>query len=378
MPSAPSTISLPSHLNSTPSPQASATSPPPTVPFGNVPRQHTLALADALARVAFAYAPREASVLMARARATDDSPLPSPDATASATRVAPPSEDEITSVKLGSAHATPAHCFYCDTRILPGWPCVERIWWHSGGTFSRNNGASTGYCRAGLHPELAHAQCAFRLDTRTNGRVATCQSCKGLAEPGRRIVNYIASPAERCSETSPLYWCFPCTRTFISRHRSLLDGHLGASQQEQGVAWVRHRPLFAPPGLQAGCGLPPLTQSSKAEYLAIFRASSSEFESLAVERHRELQAAILAAMDEDAALAKAARARRGSTSDVDACMPGRRTRPDSSGTPVELKARRMRIDSGGRRTDRDGDDCMAAAGGGERSRSRSPEQHGGR
>lgn len=141
----------------------------------------------------------------------------------------------------------------------------------------------------------------------------------------------------------------------------MLDGHLGSSQQEQGVAWVRNRPLFCPPDLQAGCGLPPLAPSAKADYLAIFQAPSAELEATAVARHRELQTAILEAMKHDAALAKA------KADGLGRAPLGRAGA--QQGTPVELKARRMRIDSGGgRRKDGDGDERMAAR---DRSRSRS-------
>jgi hypothetical protein len=274
-----------------------------------------------------------------------------------------PSHDEITCVKFGSGLT---FCYVCDTIIKEGWPCVERIWYHTGGPYTRNNGASSGFCRAGLAPESCHAQCAFRLDADPKARNSACHACKGRTETGRRVVNYIASRSARCSETSPLYWCFRCASSFIERHRALLDGHLGAEQQQQGVAWVRHRPLFCPPGLQLGCGLPPLTPSAKADFLAIFRASSAEAEALAVARHRDLQAAILLAMEEDAALAKAKVGHwRGRAN----ALLGGATALATTGTPMERKARRMRIDSGGSRRDRDGDDAMRAR---SRSRSHSP------
>lgn len=260
------------------------------------------------------------------------------------------SQDALTCALINKSANT--FCYFCDTRIQEGWPCVERVWYHAGGPYTRNNGASSGFCRAGLAPECAHVQCAFRLDVNARARTSSCQVCKGSAEPGRRVVNYIASRSARCSETSPLYWCFACAGSFVERHRAILDGHLGAEQQQQGVAWVRHRPLFCPPGLQLGCGLPPLTPSAKADYLSIFRAPTAEAEALAVTRHRELQTVILAAMEEDAAIAKARMSHlRG---------------PTMTGTPVERKARRMRIDSGGARRDHDGDDRMI-----RRSRSRS-------
>jgi len=273
------------------------------------------------------------------------------------------SQDEITCVRLGSGGKQ--HCFFCDTQIEKGWPCVERMWFHTGGPFRRNNGAAVGFCRAGLAPECAHAQCAFRLDVSPRGRVAQCQHCKCDVLPSRRVVNYIASPSSRCSETSPYYWCFGCTEAFVQRFRHILDGHLGAEQQQQGVAYVRHRPLICPPSLQAGCGLPPLTPSAKADYLAIFRAASADAEALAVTRHRELQAKIVAAMNEDAAIssgkAQAKQTRGGG-------------HQWQGGTPVERKAQRMRIDSGGGARKDEGSDTRMANRDRSRSRSRSPRQ----
>ena len=272
---------------------------------------------------------------------------------------APLPGDHVTGVKVATGSA---HCYFCDTLIAAHWPSVERAWYHSGGPYRRNNGAAVGYCPAGILPEQCHVQCAFRLDVNPKGRSAKCQSCAGEAQPGRRVVNYIARASERCSETSPLYWCFRCTAEFVSRHRDLLDGHLGAEQSQQGAAWVRHRPLFAPPDLQPGCGLPPMTASAKADYLAIFRSSSADAEARAIARHRELQAIILTAFDADAAEARA-RARRGGGSRDEGGPGGLRL-----DTPVERKARRMRIDSGGLRRDAPlADEAMAG-----RSRSRSP------
>ena len=281
----------------------------------------------------------------------------SPDSESPAPIPAPPTPgDTITRVKPGSGAE---HCYFCDTPIAAGWPAVERMWYHTGGPYRRNNGATTGYCRAGILPECCHVQCAWRLDVNSKGRSVKCQGCGGEAEPGRRVVNYIARASERCSETSPLHWCFDCAAAFVSRHRELLDGHLGAEQSQQGVAWVRHRPLFSPAGLQAGCGLPPLTASAKAEYLSIFRAPSADAEARAVARHRELQAAILGAFEADAALSRARTAGRGAA--------GSRAEGTRLDTPVERKARRMRIDSGGSRRGSRADEAMAC-----RSRSRSP------
>lgn len=226
----------------------------------------------------------------------------------------------ITCVRLGSGTA---HCYFCDTRIERDWPCVERIWHHSGGEYVRN-GATAGICRAGSLPEMAHVQCAWRLDTK--GATQDCVACSRPCKPCGRVVNFIASRQARCSETSALRWCFDCAAAFISRHKDLLDGWLGAEQMQQGVAWV-DRPLFPPPDLQAGCGLPPMAASRNAKeaFLAIFRSSSAETEALAVERHRKLQGVIVEALRSDKARVR---------------QPGARVV-----TPVERKAKRMRIDS---------------------------------
>jgi hypothetical protein len=243
--------------------------------------------------------------------------------------------DRITSIRTGSGLG---HCFFCDTRIEAGWPCVERVWYHAGGSY---NGSNTGVCPVGLVPECAHVQCAFRLDTKGGERA--CAKCNQPTVACRRVVNFIASRDKRCSETNGLTWCLGCMAGFVEAHRAVLDGWLGAEQQQQGVAWVE-RPLWPPAGLQAGCGLPPMATSSKEDFLSVWRSSSEEAEALAVERHRALQSTILEAMRTDRALAGSAR-------------------PPKVSTPVERKARRLRIDS---RSDHE------RSGRGARSRSRSP------
>ena len=231
----------------------------------------------------------------------------------------PSGEDGITGVRVGSGLG---HCFFCDTPIAKGEPCIERVWHHTGGAFSRNNGARTGYCPPGRAPEAAHVQCAFRLDTK--GGEAMCAGCMRPTAPSRRVVNFIASREQRCTETGPLRWCFPCTSNFVNRHQELLDGWLGAEQMQQGVAWIQP-PLFKRAGLQHRCGLPPMVASVKEEFVAIFRSTSEEAERLAVERHQALQTRILEALDADKALKGTQKLR----------VP----------TPVERKAKRMRIDS---------------------------------
>jgi hypothetical protein len=233
-----------------------------------------------------------------------------------ASMATPTPPEGIVRVKLGSGMS---HCFYCDTLIAKDAACVERVWYHQGGVFSRNKEEKRGVCVRGVAPESAHAQCAWRLDTRPQAQPVSCAACGCVARPGRRVVNYIGKTSERCSETSPLFWCFGCAKDFMDHHRPLLDGHVGAAQMQQGVAWVKHRPLAAPADLQQGCGLPPTTHiaKDKADYLAVFRASSAVAEALAVQRHRELQTAILAAMRQDAQARK------------------QRARPTPPSTPIE-------------------------------------------
>ena len=229
------------------------------------------------------------------------------------------SAEGITCVKVGTGHS---FCYFCDTRIEKDWACIERVWHHQGGKYSRNFGESTGFCPSGMLPESAHVQCAWQLDTK--GPIRKCDSCGHEVSPCRRLVNYIASREKRCSETSGLYWCFGCVGSFVQRHRTTLDGFLGADQStQQGVAWAE-RPMFPPADLQAGCGLPPMAASVREDVRRIFAATSEEAEALAIHRHRALQAAILHAMHKDRERAK---------------LPPRR----KQSTPVERKAKRMRI-----------------------------------
>lgn len=212
-------------------------------------------------------------------------------------------EDMVTTVRLGSGRG---HCFFCDTSIAEGWPCVERRWYHFGGAYRRNNGAATGICPPGVVPEYAHAQCAWRLDASPRGALARCKGagpgCAGHVGPGERCVNYIATADEgRCSETRPSYWCFACVKAFVKKHRTLLDGHVGAEQAQQGVAW-RPPPAFAKPeNLQKGCGLPalPVDKKAKKAFLGIWRAATDVAENRAVANHRSLQVAIKLAMKQD-------------------------------------------------------------------------------
>ena len=67
---------------------------------------------------------------------------------------ATPQEAGITGVRESKGGS---HCFWCDTLIPCGWPMVERTWRHPGGSYSRNNGASTGYCPPRIVPEHWYA-----------------------------------------------------------------------------------------------------------------------------------------------------------------------------------------------------------------------------
>jgi hypothetical protein len=215
--------------------------------------------------------------------------------------------DEITCVKLGDGQQA---CFFCGIPVDKGWPVVERRWYHAGGETERMGCGR----RAGEVVACAHVQCAWRLDTASDTRA--CAICKTPTEPGNRLVNFIGSRKKRATppaedSAAGLHWCFPCTAIFVAKHQALLDGHLSAQQQQQGVAWNRTLPAFgAPADLQEGCGLPVLLASSKAELLRIFRGSSMEMEARAVERHRELQSMILDAMRTDKLLEADTKRRR--------------------------------------------------------------------
>lgn len=243
--------------------------------------------------------------------------------------------DGIKGVKLATGNT---HCLFCDTRIDQGWPCVERVWWHAGGPFTRNNGAATGVCPAGYASESMHAQCAWRLDP--CGSQVSCNVCEQKTQAGQRLVSFIARPGQRCSETSPLYWCFSCCHDFVNQHRELLDGHIGSEQMLEGVAWVKDRPLFPPNSLLPGCGLPPMTASARKEFISIFLASDAEAEAAAVASHRKLQSCIVEAMRADVqhkGIRKATRP-RGSPS-VAAAAAMQRLETES---PVLIKRHRAR------------------------------------
>jgi len=208
-----------------------------------------------------------------------------------------------------------AHCAWCDTGIAEGTPRIARAFHHAAGAFSRNNGAATGYNPGGLQDMFMHVQCALRYDDNPRGSPAACAGGCGMhCAPLRRMLSRFGSAGARCipSSSAPLYYCFPCAKAFVRRHRELLVGHISVRQAQLNVGWVGwgYAGLFPAPG-QGNVGGPPPLPKDKAlleAFLDCFRfdppQTAAEEES-ACDRHESLQLSIRAALAKDRSRAKA-------------------------------------------------------------------------
>jgi DNA-directed RNA polymerase subunit RPC12/RpoP len=199
-----------------------------------------------------------------------------------------------------------AHCAWCDTPIAKGSPRVARAFYHAPGHYSRNNGAVTGYNPGGLQDEYMHAQCTFQYDSNPKGQPAKCVACGSQVVPPHRVLSRFGKPGARCTPatSSPLYYCFTCTKDFVQRHRELLVGWLGAEQSEAAVAWRSAGPFALS---SADGGPPPLPRDTmrRADFLACFEydpPQSEEDAAAACSRHRALQEIIGKALKEDRTL----------------------------------------------------------------------------
>jgi hypothetical protein len=195
-----------------------------------------------------------------------------------------------------------AHCAWCDTLIEKGTPRVVRAFYHAPGAFSRDNGAAVGYNSGGLQDEFMHAQCAFQYDNNPKGQLAACVGgCGQQFLPLIRILSRFGKPGARCTPavSSPLYYCMPCAKAFLQRHRSLLLGHVGVDQCSANVAWRSAGPFGGSKG-----GPPPLPKDRtlRETFRECFRfdpPQDADDEQRALRRHEALQAAICAALEAD-------------------------------------------------------------------------------
>lgn len=151
-----------------------------------------------------------------------------------------------------------------------------------------------------MKPECLHPCCAFHwggvpgVDDRSK-KPAKCRgTCQGEPDPDHRCYTVMGSPGARCtaSNTGPAYYCYPCMREFIQQHKELLKGHVSVSSQEAAVAWKQ-------PGLFGACNRT-LPLKNKEAYFALFRFDGDEnSHQLALERHRQRQELIKAALKAD-------------------------------------------------------------------------------
>lgn len=159
-----------------------------------------------------------------------------------------------------------------------------------------------------------HVQCALRYDDNPRGSPAACAGgCGTHCAPPRRMLSRFGSAGARCipSSSAPLYYCFPCAKAFVQRHRELLVGHVSVRQAQLKVGWVGwgYAGLFRGKGNVGG---PPPLPKDKAlleAFLDCFHfdppQTAAEEES-ACDRHESLQLSIRAALAEDRSRAKAA------------------------------------------------------------------------
>jgi len=190
-------------------------------------------------------------------------------------------------------------CAFCDTKMLRGEVAVVLKSYHAEGQISRNNGEKEAYCDGGVKPECLHPCCAFHWGgvpgvADRNKKPAKCRgTCQGEPDPDHRCYTVMGSPGARCtaSNTGPAYYCYPCMREFIQQHKELLKGHVSVSSQEAAVAWKQS-------GLFGACNRT-LPMKNKEAYFALFRFDGDENNQLALERHRQRQELIKAALKAD-------------------------------------------------------------------------------
>ena len=190
--------------------------------------------------------------------------------------------DGLTNVEM--APSGNAYCGFCDTAIEERTPRVVRSYF---------NGPS-----ARWQEDYLHAACAFHYnDSSWSSPVAsTCVGCTLPLDKNDHVISIFSGPPP-CPRFMPsescgaLHYCYACCGTFVSQHRSLLNGYLGADQQAAPVAWRNDGTPFE---LLRWCGKPPLPKNGEQRraFLDLFRANSNESEALALRRHEELRARI--------------------------------------------------------------------------------------
>uniref|UniRef100_A0A7S3RET6 PARP-type domain-containing protein n=1 Tax=Emiliania huxleyi TaxID=2903 RepID=A0A7S3RET6_EMIHU len=212
----------------------------------------------------------------------------------------PPLKPTLTRVELDPSGK--AHCAWCDTAIEKDSPRVVRLFFHAPGSYSRNNGASTGENPGGWQEHFMHPQCTFQFDDNSKGKDAKCVGCGQDVKPRERVLSRFGHKDARCkpSSSAPLYYCFDCCAGFLRSDPALLVGHVGVRQAEADVAW-RSR-LFPVAGTRGGPPPLPRDLAVRQAFLSCFRFGDSEdaaAEASAVARHIELQRTIAAALTAD-------------------------------------------------------------------------------
>jgi hypothetical protein len=202
------------------------------------------------------------------------------------------------------------YCAWCDTLIAKGEARVARALYHAPGQYIRDSQVS-GYNPGGRMHLYLHPQCAWHLaDTRRRRTAARCNHCKADIQAGFCIKTLLSSAAKRCSQssTAALFSHFKCTHQFIQKHRTLLDGYVGAKQREETIAWgekpgALHQyfgQVGATGGAKGGVQAVPSDKTAKKDYLNVFKTTAAAEEE-AVERHISLQRQIHTRLADDEA-----------------------------------------------------------------------------
>lgn len=171
------------------------------------------------------------------------------------------------------------HCLFCDTRIEKDSPRVVWHLYHSAGSYSRNNGAATGYTAGGWLDMYAHPQCCFHwkiLEDRST-KLFTCGVCDTTITDSRCVQTITASGGKRCRRSpnrSPMVHCFPCVRQFLMTHRDLLHHSISPRQRQVAVPWAPPKSIFDPQPSDTWH----LQRNSqiRQEYLALFDLSNDD------------------------------------------------------------------------------------------------------
>ena len=209
-----------------------------------------------------------------------------------------------TVVDVSIAPTSRGHCGWCDTLIEKGDVRVSRQLYHAPGSYSRNNGASTGYNNGGYQLESLHVLCAFEVGF-TKQKVK-CSSCFENMDSGINFYTRLGSAQQRfkISSSGKKYLCLKCVNGFVNTHSCLLKGTISSETFfKRTPPWLKPKKgLFGKPAL----GRPlPKQNVKKNKFLEIFDTVNDEKSKLlAIENYEKIRKNIEKVMKEDVLLLK--------------------------------------------------------------------------